>query len=187
MGVFKELRRMPRWEAIVLALAATAMGGWWAGKYGSGCRTGFIAVTTVPADATVLVDGVAVNDSSPVMIEESAGRYTVSVTRDGYTRNDQIVEVRPGRATALKAKLAASPDTGFDLISEPQGGLAWLDGEPIVDASGRQARTDFRDTAVPPGHHVIEIRSDRFKDWRQEIEVHPGTIRKVQALLTPRF
>src|SRR5262249_42659358 len=51
--------------------------------------------------------------------------------------------------------------------------------------SGQQARTNFRASRISPGHHVLEIRGDRFKPWQQEVEIEPGAIRKVQATLIP--
>jgi hypothetical protein len=33
---------------------------------------------------------------------------------------------------------------------------------------------------------VLEIRSARFKDWRNVVEVEPGMIRKIHAILIPR-
>jgi len=178
---------MPRWEAIVLALSVAAMGGWWVGKHGSGPRTGLIVVTAVPPDATVLIDNVLVGDSAPVTVEERPGPVTVSVTRDGYVRNDQTVEVRPGHATAVNVTLEASPDTGFELVSDPPGELLWLDGLPMRGARGWQARTSMRATGISPGPHVLEIRGGRFKDWRLEFDVEPGLIRKIHATLLPRL
>jgi hypothetical protein len=179
------LRQMRRWEAIVLALSMAAMLGWWAGRHWSDARTGFIVVTTTPADATVLVDNVKVGDSSPVTIERRRGPYTVSVQRDGYSRSDQVVDVTPGRAATLNVKLSGSPDTGFQLTSEPPGALVWLDGTAIRESGGGHARTDFRAIRIPPGHHVLVLRDDRFRVWIQDIEVHPGVILKIHAVLMP--
>ena len=172
-----------RWEAIVLALSMAAMLGWAAGRQGP--QTGFIVVDADPADATVLVDGVKVGARAPVTVERSPGPYTVSVTRDGYQRKDQNVDVVAGHPTPLKIALEASPETGFELTSEPPGVVVWLDGMPIAAPGGHQARTDLRVNRIRPGHHVIEIRDDRFKSWRQELEIEPGLIRKVHAVLLP--
>ena len=82
--------------------------------------------------------------------------------------------------------LEPSPDTGFELTSDPPGGLVWLDEAPVKEASGQQARTNFRASRISPGHHVLEIRGEnRFKPWRQDVEIEPGAIRKIHALLIP--
>jgi PEGA domain len=169
--------------ALVLLLAAGGSGAYW---YMTTTKPGRIDVTTLPADATVLVDNSKVGDHSPVSLERPPGRYTLSVIRDGYVRNDQNVEVRAGQPLPLAVTLEPSPDTGFELTSEPPGGLVWLDGAPIQGAAGQQARTDFRAFRIAPGHHLLEIKGEnRFKPWQQNVEVEPGAIQKVHAMLIP--
>ena len=169
--------------AIVLLLAAGGSGVYW---YMSTNKPGRIECTTVPGDATVLVDNTKVGDHSPVSLDRPPGPYTVSVTRDGYVRNDQNVEVHAGQPLPLTVTLEPSPDTGFELTSEPPGGLVWLDGAAIQGAAGQQARTDFRAFRIAPGHHLLEIKGEnRFKPWRQDVQVEPGAIQKVHATLIP--
>jgi hypothetical protein len=171
--------------AFMLVMAFLVVGGtgywyWWTVN-----KPGKIQLTTVPPDATILIDNVKVGDRSPVTIEKPPGQYTLSVTRDGYVRSDQNVEVRSGQPLALAITLEASADTGFELTSDPPGGLVWMDGAPISGPNG-QARTDFRAYRIPPGHHVLEIKGEsRFKPWRQDIDVDAGTIRKIHATLVP--
>ncbi|HVV15829.1 MAG TPA: serine/threonine-protein kinase [Polyangia bacterium] len=168
----------------LLLLAAVGGAGYW--YYSTTTRPGRIEVTATPADATVLVDNVKVGDHSPVSLDKPPGPYTLSVIRDGYVRSDQNVEVRAGQRLPLAVNLEPSPDTGFEVTSEPPGGLVWLDGAPIKGASGQQARTDFRAFRITPGHHVLEIKGeDRFRPWRQDVDVQPGAIQKVHALLVP--
>jgi serine/threonine protein kinase len=170
--------------ALIVLVAAAAAGGYW--YYSSTTRPGRVEVTVTPDDATVLVDNVKIGDHSPVSFQKPPGPYTLSVTRDGYVRSDQNIEVRAGQRLPVAVALEPSPDTGFELTSEPPGGLVWLDGSPIKGASGQQARTDFRAFRITPGHHLLEIKGeDRFKPWRQEIDVQPGAIQKVHALLIP--
>jgi hypothetical protein len=188
--LFRELSRLPRWEATVLALSMAAMAGWFAGKASEADRRGMIAVTAEPEDARVLVDNVVVGRSS-VLVDKPPGRYTVSVTLDGYTRSDQVVEVLRGRTVTIAVKLEPSPDTGFELTSDPPGALAWLDGKPLGTAEW-QTRTNFRASGIAPGRHLLELRGGwfgdaprEFKHWRLEFEVEPGTIRKIHATLMP--
>ncbi len=169
---------------VILLLAAAGGGGFW--YYSTTNRPGKIEVAATPADATVLVDNTKVGDHSPVSFERPPGPYTLSVVRDGYVRSDQNIEVRAGQRLPLTVALEPSPDTGFELTSEPPGGLVWLDGAPIKGAAGQQARTDFRAFRITPGHHVLEIKGeDRFKPWRQDVDVQPGSIQKVHAMLIP--
>jgi hypothetical protein len=64
--------------------------------------------------------------------------------------------------------------------------LVWLDGAPRKDAAGKQTQTNFRASRIAPGHHVLEIKWEgRFKPWREEVEIAPGEIRKIQVTLIP--
>jgi serine/threonine protein kinase len=180
-----QVKKRSNGVAVALGVVAVAVLGGGAFWYYSTNRPGRIELTTVPADAVVLIDNVKVGDHSPFSIPKPAGPYALSVTRDGYVRNDQNVEVRAGQPSTLSVALEPSPDTGFELTSEPPGGLVWLDGNAITGPNG-QARTDFRAFRIPPGHHVLEIKGEnRFKPWRQDVEIEPGQIRKIHAMLIP--
>jgi serine/threonine protein kinase len=168
---------------IVLALAVIGgTGGWY---WWTVNKPGSVQLTTQPANATVLIDNVKVGEQSPTTVERPPGPYMLSVTHDGYVRNDQNIELRAGQQVKLSVTLEASPDTGFELTSEPSGGLVWLDGAPIKGADG-QARTDFRAYRIAAGHHVLEIKGEsRFRPWKQDVEIEPGAIKKIHALLLP--
>ena len=176
---------MARWEVVVLIAAAGAMIGWRGAKFAFESGVGAVVVKTEPWDATVRVDDITVGTSWPEPIEITEGSHTLSVTRDGYTGRHEIVDVRSGHTLRLSVRLEPSPENGFELTSEPPGQPVWLDGEPVRTAAGAQARTDFRDIRVAPGHHTIDIRGDQFQPWHLEFEVSPGTIRKIRAVLVP--
>jgi serine/threonine protein kinase len=167
--------------AAVLIIGGTGLWYWWSMN-----RPGTLQLVVVPADATVLIDNAKVGDHSPITVEKAPGTYMISVTRDGFLRNDQNVELRAGQQARLAVNLEASPDAGFELTSEPPGGLVWFDGSPIKGPTGEQARTDFRAYRISAGHHVLEIKGEnRFKPWRQEIQLEAGAIQKVHATLVP--
>jgi hypothetical protein len=170
----------------ILAILALLLIGGGAGAYfWSINRAGKVEITAVPADATILVDNVKVADHAPFTLEKPPGPYTVSVMRPGYTRNDQSVEIRAGQLANLQVVLEAAADTGFELTSDPPGGLVWLDGNAMSGPDG-QARTDFRAYRIPPGKHVLEIKGDpKRHPWKEEILVEPGLIKKVKATLLP--
>jgi hypothetical protein len=147
-----------------------------------GPKRGRLLLSVVPRDATAWLDGRKVPAG---IILTAAGNHLLAVARDGYVRNEQKVDLRADESMDVSVILEPSPDTGFELWSDPPGGLVWLDGAPISGSNG-QARTDFRASRIPPGHHVLEIKGEnRFRAWRQDIEVAPGEIRKIRATLIP--
>jgi serine/threonine protein kinase len=167
--------------AAIVVIILSGVGYWWSIN-----REGTLQLTVVPADATVLVDNQKVGDHSPISFERQPGTYMVSVTHEGFLRNDQNVELRSGQHAQLSVTLDPSPDSGFELTSEPPGGLVWFDGAPIKGPTGEQARTDFRAYRIAAGHHVLEIKGEnRFKPWREEIDLEAGVIKKVHAPLVP--
>jgi hypothetical protein len=169
---------------LLLLVAGGVIGGtlYW---YTSVNKPGRLQLVTVPADATVLIDNVKVGDHSPLALDKPPGSYTLSVVKDGYVRDDQTIPIVAGQPLARSVTLSPSPDTGFELASEPPGGLVWLDGAAIPGPNG-QARTDFRALRIAPGHHVLEIKGEsRFRPWKEDIEVEPGQIRKIHATLVP--
>jgi serine/threonine protein kinase len=171
---------------VALALLVLAGGGGGYYYWSASNKPGRIEITATPEDATVLVDNTKVGDYAPVAVERPPGHHTISVVREGYVRFDKPVEVLAGAPLPLTVALEPSPDTGFELTSEPPGGLVWLDGAAIKGAAGQQARTDFRAFRIAPGHHVLEIKGEaRFKPWREDVEVEPGKMVKVHVTLIP--
>ncbi len=170
---------------IVLLILLLAGVGGGAAYYWYQNRPGKIEITTAPAEATILVDNIKVAERSPFSLERPPGPYTISVVRPGYTRNDQNIVVHAGQPSNLAVTLEPSADTGFELTSVPPGGLVWLDGTPMGGPDG-QARTDFRAYKIPPGKHQFEIKGNpKFQPWSEEVNIEPGLIKKVKAILTP--
>jgi serine/threonine-protein kinase len=168
----------------VLGLAVAVAGGI-VGYQLFTAAPGQVHVSTVPADATVALDGVPVATRAPLVLDATPGRHTVSVARAGYTTVQRVVEVASRGTVSLPIALAPAPDTGLEITSEPPGLAIWLDGAPLAAGPGGdagQARTNFLATGLPAGRHVLEI-GDRAHGqvWRHEVEVAAGAIRKVEA------
>jgi serine/threonine protein kinase len=179
------LRPPSRAKYYLLFLAFMALGG--VGAYLYLTRSGKMQIAVKPADARVTLDGVALRDGPPFVIERRPGIYHVAVGRDGYVPREQDVEIRTAQVERVEIDLEASPDTGFELTSQPPGGLVWLDGQAFaINETGKQATTNFRASRITPGRHVLEIKGDaRFKDWRQEIFQEPGQTLKIIATREP--
>ncbi len=179
------LRPPSRIKYYVLFLAFMALGG--GGAYLYLTRSGKMQIGVKPADARVTVDGVALHEGPPYVIERRPGIYHVAVAREGYVPREQDVEIRTAQVERVEIEMEASPDTGFELTSQPPGGLVWLDGQAfVINETGKQATTNFRASRITPGRHVLEIKGDpRFKDWRQEIFQEPGQTLKINAAREP--
>jgi hypothetical protein len=111
----------------------------------------------------------------------------LSVARPGYVTRDQNVQIAAGQAGHMDIDLEPSPENGFDLTSQPSGGLVWLDGLPLaIDEQGKQATTNFHASRIAPGPHVIEIKGNPlYQPWRQEFLQEPGRTVRLHADLVP--
>jgi hypothetical protein len=143
-------------------------------------------LTTEPAAASVFIDGAPLGDQTRSAIIMKPGRHRLLVTMPGYTRDDRSIEVGTDETLSVRVKLEASPDTGFEITSEPRGLLVWLDGEPVRGPSG-PARTDFRMIRISPGLHMVGVGGTESEPatWRRTVVVEPNEVAKVHAVVGP--
>jgi serine/threonine protein kinase len=177
-----ERRRFPLLATVLVLLAA--LGGLMA--YVSMNKPGRLSIEVTPTGATVQLDGTTLKGIPPFTLEKPPGTYKLVVTQDGYTREERRIELEAGGKGQYKVDLRPSPDTGFELTSDPPGQLVWMDGNPFTgtEPNGPQARTDFKATRVPPGRHALEIKGDpRFRPWRHEFYQEPGKLIPIRATL----
>lgn len=176
------LKPPSRLKYYALFLAFMIAGG--GGAYVYLSRPGKLQVNVKPLDARLLVDGSAMREGPPFVVEKRPGTYHLALSRDGYLPREQKIDIRAGQFERLDMDLEPSPETGFELTSQPPGGLVWLDSVPfMVDEHGtKQATTNFKAFRVAPGRHVIEIKGNpKYKDWRQEIFQEAGQTLRIHA------
>jgi hypothetical protein len=149
---------------------------------------GKLVIDVVPAGAVVQVDGRMLSGPMPMSLRTGVGSHQLVVSKEGYSTVTEEARIGFDRLAVVHLKLEPSPDTGFELTSEPPQQLVWLDGEPFtgIDPSGPQARTDLRASRVPPGGHVLEIKGNAaFAPWRHEFFQEPGRMMRIRASLAP--
>jgi len=175
------LRQPSRLKYYIAFVVFMILGG--GGAYMFMTRPGKLQVAVKPADARLSVDGVVISSDPPFLLEKRPGVYRLSVARPGYVIREQNVQIAAGQAGHMDIDLEPSPDTGFDLTSQPSGGLVWLDGQPLaIDEQGKQATTNFHASRIAPGAHVIEIKGNPlYQIWRQEFLQEPGRTVRLHA------
>jgi len=179
----------PRSRIPYVVVSLVALAGLGAIGYRIFTRPGKLQIVVKPIDARIAIDGVAVTGTPPIILERPPGPYHLAVEADGYVRRDQNVDVQARQFLPVEIELEPSADTGFELTSEPPGGLVWLDGQPFTsgEENAQQARTNFKAYRVAPGQHRIEIKGDaRYDDWTLEFFQEPGKTQKLHADLKPR-
>ena len=150
-------------------------------------RPGMLQIAVKPADARLAVAGALITSGPPYRLDKRPGIYRVAVSRPGYVTREIDVQISAGQTGHMDIELEPSPDTGFDLTSQPSGGLVWLDGQPLtVDERGKQATTNFHASRIAPGPHVIEIKGNPlYQPWRQEFLQEAGRTVRLHADLVP--
>jgi hypothetical protein len=175
------LRTPSRLKYYVVFVLCLLVGG--GGAYMFMTRPGNLQVAVKPQDARLAVDGAVITSDPPFHLEKRPGVYRLTVSRPGYVTKDQNVQISAGQSGHMDIDLEPSPDTGFDLTSQPSGGLVWLDGQPLaIDEFGKQATTNFHASRIAPGPHIIEIRGNpQYQTWRQEFLQEPGKTVRLHA------
>jgi len=140
------------------------------GFYSYSHRSGSILVTSFPSDVQVLIDQVMVAKETPFTVDKPPGTYQVTVQREGYEAAHQVVEVKAGRRSELRAELVPlAGDIGFVLESEPPGQPAHLDGKLLTGL------TPMKVTRISSGRHLVEVKGGAcYGPWSQEVMLEAG-------------
>ncbi|NKB88923.1 MAG: PEGA domain-containing protein [Acidobacteria bacterium] len=148
---------------------------------------GFLRVGIAPADAEIMLNGVALEDP-PEIIPVLAGDHVVSARRRGYAGQQEEVSVRANRTEGVGLTLERSSAT-VQVATIPPGARVVLDGEAV----GFTLERDDEDSSAPllvegllPGWHEIEISLPDHRPFRQRFEV-PNLVDYDLGTLTMRL
>lgn len=133
---------------------------------------GFLRVGLAPADAVLMLNGVAVErigDIIPVL----AGDHVVSARRRGFAPQEKEVSVRANRTEGVGLTLERSSAT-VQVATSPPGARVVLDGEfvgtTVVNDEGH-ASAPLLVEGLLPGWHEIEITLANHRPFRQRFEM----------------
>ena len=127
---------------------------------------GELAISSVPAGATVEIDG-RPSGKTPLSLDSlKPGAYKITVSKSGYTPEARRIEVVGGNRTSLDVKLI--PSQGFlTVTSTPQGANILING---VD-TGKVSPAEF---VLDPAVQNIVVRKEGFLDAHTEIKLNAG-------------
>jgi hypothetical protein len=149
-------------------------------------------LTTVPADALVLLDGDPVHDPRTAIVRRP-GSHTLTVSKPGYIQSERKIVLGMLEPLHVRVQLEPSPDTGFELTNErwtiPVS--VWLDGDRIKLRDPVPPHSTVWMGKIAPGPHVLEVKpelqpdpmSGSYGPWRQVIVVEPHKYTRVHAVL----
>ncbi|MEI9937244.1 MAG: PEGA domain-containing protein [Pseudomonadota bacterium] len=154
-------------------------------------RIGYVAFEIEPPEATLMIDGRAIDRASlRVPTSLIAGIHGVAMTLPGYQTFVGSVNVEPQKIVSLKMKLEPAPASAIP---------APLDGVPIgqiaVDSALPEINVLLDGTAVervgkepflaPVGRHRIRCQRDGYERLDLLVEIHEKGIARVHCDLTP--
>jgi serine/threonine protein kinase len=153
-------------------------------QYFVGSRPGDVTILSDPATSVqVLLDNKRVLDKkgtpidgTPAVVPLGPGSYVLTVQREGYVPWNEPVEIKAGEHLTVRARLEPLASTGFQLVSEPAGATAILDGKPL------DGLTPMRVESLPPGKHHVEVRSTAGL-WSEDVTIEAGKMLDLHAVL----
>jgi|GEM_PF-1834483 len=141
-------------------------------------------IDSQPPGAAITFNGVASGNTPYQNPNLEPGRYSFSLSRNGYKTYTGSITVRPGQTMPLNITLeavAAVASTGqLRVKSEPEGATVLLDGREV-------GATPYADDNVPAGSHEIVLRKSGYKDYSTMATIEARQLRQVTANLTPRL
>jgi len=159
-----------RFLPVAILLFAVALPG-----FALAQATGILDVQANVEDAFVLIDGEPVG-VVPFLEIVSAGRYTVTVQRDGFQSFSQDIRIKPDTSLEIRAELVRV-EPGLIVTVDVDGAVVMLDGEQI--GVGRRVVKD----PAPRGKHELTVTSEAYGRWRAQVTLNPGVVTPVQVNL----
>jgi PEGA domain len=132
-------------------------------------------VTPVP-DAEVFIDGSSAGRAPIDRADLAPGKHYVVVRKAGYAEWKREVTLDPNAATTLTAELSASGTVR--VLSNVGGADVLIDGMVV-------GKTPVTVDNVQSGHHLVEVRKERYVTARQDVDVEGGGQKILSADLAP--
>jgi formylglycine-generating enzyme required for sulfatase activity len=135
---------------------------------------GKLALSSVPAGATISVGGVFYGTTPSMLTLESGKEHRVRLTSPGYQPLDKPVQLAPEEEQALE--LSLSPEYGVIFVTaHPADATLVLDGKPVGKATRRLSLT-----ARP---HSLEFRKPGYVSQRVTVTPRAGVSKNVDIHL----
>lgn len=140
--------------------------------------SGFLSIASVPAGASVSVDGRAFGITPTRLERVSAGNRTVTVIKDGYLNYTVVTEVPAAQSVLVKADLTRIPDTGMIIVdSVPTGADVFLNGtfKGITPAVFEN---------VPQGHYDLVLGKRNYSGLNSVLTLFGGETHELFAVFS---
>ncbi len=143
--------------------------------------TGSIFANSDPMRASITIDGIALQFSTPATYPGlDPGFHVVALNLTGYQDYSETVQVTAGSTTTVYAVLSPIlPTTGdLSVSSEPAGAALYLD-------SVYKGTTPVLVTGIAPGGHTVNVSKTGYVDYVQTINIVAGGVAYLSPVLSP--
>jgi len=137
---------------------------------------GFLAVSTRPNRASVLVDEEPLGQSPIRKRELAAGEHKVSAYLPGFELAEQTVQIQPGLTAKVSLELrpARQVRTLLSVTSAPPGAKVYL-------GNMRIGRTPLEEIKFKPGRHVLRLMLDGYPPYETPFVMQEGELTRHHA------
>ncbi|MBI4081289.1 MAG: PEGA domain-containing protein [Candidatus Lambdaproteobacteria bacterium] len=142
----------------------------------AGQSTGQLFVTSEPGEAEIELDGIALPQKTPALLERvPVGDHSLVVRKEGYVGR-QTVKVVPGGIARVELKLEPLPAV-LNISSQPFNARVSIDGADV-------GLTPLM-KEVPPGAHKVRMVLRGHVPVEHHITVKPGESQRIAVTLRP--
>jgi serine/threonine-protein kinase len=178
--------RAPLIVVALVAVAAAAGAVWWAATRrppGPPTGPGVITVRSDPPGAAILIDGQRRSERTPATLRQlPLGRYTVTITADGFVPYRQPVELtrtQPQATVSATLERPSASTLGVARVeTTPPGARILLDGRDT------ELVTPATVPALEPGvQHTIAVSKDGWVTQTVPFVVEAGQVQEIRLTL----
>jgi diacylglycerol kinase family enzyme len=138
-------------------------------------KTGSIMIDSVPANASIYLDGEKIGTTPDTLMSATPGIHEVEVKMDGYEAWRKKVNVKADKNKSLTAVLRITTGA-IKINSEPTNATIYLDGKEV-------GTTPDTIRSISQGTHEIEVQMEGHEKWKRSVKVNVGKEKVLTALL----
>ncbi len=147
-------------------------------------ESGTLVVNSIPAGATIYLDGEAARIVTPATLEIDAGNHDLRLELTGFQDYVETFNVGDGDTHTVNATMAVTTNTSLSVTTTPSGASVYVDGSYTGEL------TPITFTNLLPGNHQVRIYKGGYNEVIHNItlvENVPYTINEVLSAPVPPY
>ena len=146
-----------------------------------GLTFGILEIQSVPAEATIFMDGKELGTTPFIRKGLKSGTYQIELKKEGYSGLSQSVRINGNRTTKITPELVSLYGTASILV-RPYGSII-IDGK----LQKKDWPTQFKTDLLAGQHKVIVVHSGLGARWEKEVVIRGGEDYPINVDFTQMF